>query len=60
MRILIDECLNWRLGLELSGHDAVSVQKMGWSGISNGKLLTLAVQNQFDIFLERFPIFISG
>ena len=51
MRILIDECLNWRLGRALTGHYAISAQKMGWSGIKNGKLLTLAVENGFDVFL---------
>jgi predicted nuclease of predicted toxin-antitoxin system len=51
MRILIDECLNWRLGRALTGHYAVSAQKMGWSGIKNGQLLTLAVENGFDVFL---------
>src|SRR5271165_6309489 len=50
MRILIDECLDWRLGRALTGHDCVSVQKMGWSGIKNGRLLTLA-QEEFDVFL---------
>jgi hypothetical protein len=42
MRILIDECLDWRLGPALTGHDCVSVQKMGWGGIKNGRLLALA------------------
>ncbi len=51
MRILIDECLNWRLGRALTGHYAVSAQKMGWSGIKNGQLLKLAVENAFDVFL---------
>src|SRR5688572_33482724 len=51
MRILIDECLDWRLGQALTGHDAVSVQKMGWSGIKNGKLLELAGQNNFAAFI---------
>lgn len=51
MRILIDECLNWRLGRALTGHYAVSAQKMGWSGIKNGKLLALAIENGFDIFV---------
>jgi len=50
MRILIDECLDWRLGRALTGHDCVSVQKMGWGGIKNGKLLALA-QAEFDVFL---------
>ena len=51
MRILIDECLNWRLGRALTGHYTVSAQKMGWSGIKNGQLLKLAVENGFDVFL---------
>jgi predicted nuclease of predicted toxin-antitoxin system len=51
MRILIDECLNWRLGRALSGHYAISVQRMGWSGVRNGELLALAEKNQFDVFL---------
>jgi hypothetical protein len=35
----------------LTGHDCVSVQKIGWGGgIKNGKLLALA-QEQFEIFL---------
>jgi predicted nuclease of predicted toxin-antitoxin system len=33
MRILIDECLDWRLGRALNGYECISVQKMGWSGI---------------------------
>lgn len=51
MRILIDECLNWRLGRALTGHFFASVAKMGWSGIQNGQLLALAEQNYFDVFL---------
>jgi len=50
MRILIDECLDWRLGRALTGHDCVSVQKRGWGGIKNGQLLALA-QEEFDVFL---------
>jgi hypothetical protein len=38
MRILIDECLNWRLGRALTGHYAISAQRMGWGGIKNGGL----------------------
>lgn len=50
MRILIDECLNWRLGRGLTGHYCRSVQQMGWAGITNGELLGRA-QDQFDVFL---------
>ena len=50
MRILIDECLNWRLSRALTGHFAVSAQKMGWGGLKNGALLAEA-EKQFDVFL---------
>src|SRR5262245_34901073 len=50
MRILIDECLNWRLARALTGHYAVSAQKMGWGGLKNGALLAEA-EKQFDVFL---------
>jgi predicted nuclease of predicted toxin-antitoxin system len=49
MRILIDECLNWRLSRALAGHYSVSVQKMGWGGLKNGELLALA-EKEFDVF----------
>jgi len=50
MRILIDECLNWRLSRALAGHYTVSMQKMGWGGVKNGALLALA-EKEFDVFL---------
>jgi len=50
MRILIDECLDWRLCRTLPGHDCSSVQKMGWSGLTNGALREKAAQ-EFDVFL---------
>ena len=50
MRILIDECLDWRLCRALAGHDCVSVQRMGWEGLTNGMLLQKA-EGEFDVFL---------
>jgi hypothetical protein len=50
MRVLIDECLDWRLCRALTGHYCVSVQKMGWGGITNGALLEKAAE-EFDLFL---------
>ena len=50
MRVLIDECLDWRLAKGLPGHTTTSVQKMGWAGVKNGRLLALAEQ-QFDVFI---------
>ena len=50
MRILLDECLDWRLKRELPGHDVFSVGDMDWQGIKNGRLLALA-QAQFEVFI---------
>ena len=50
MRVLIDECLNWRLCRGLPGHYCVSAQKMGWGGLTNGALLKNA-EPDFDVFI---------
>ncbi len=50
MRILIDECLPRRLKFELPEHQVSTVQEMGWSGIKNGTLLRLMV-DEFEIFI---------
>lgn len=50
MRILIDECLDWRLCKTLVGHQCLSVVEKGWSGFTNGQLLRLA-EREFDVFL---------
>lgn len=50
MRVLIDECLDWRLARGLPEHEVTSVPRMGWAGIKNGRLLALAEQ-EFDVFI---------
>ncbi len=50
MRVLIDECLDWRLAKGLPGHTVASVQQMGWAGIKNGRLLKLA-EEHFDVLI---------
>lgn len=50
MRILIDECLDWRLCRALFGHHCSSVRGAGWAGLTNGRLLEKA-QHQFEVFL---------
>ena len=50
MRLLLDECVPKRLKRELLGHEARTVQDMGWAGIKNGALPWLA-DGQFDAFL---------
>lgn len=50
MKILLDECVDRRLAKEIVGHEVMTVPQMGWAGIKNGDLLTLA-QDQFDAFV---------
>jgi hypothetical protein len=50
MRVVLDECLPRRLGLELSGHLVSTVPQEGWAGLSNGKLLA-RIQGNHDAFI---------
>src|SRR5690242_19775633 len=50
MRLLLDECMPKRLKRDLGGHDARTVQKMGWSGLKNGALLRQAAP-RFDALI---------
>ena len=50
MRVLLDECVNWRLGRDIIGHDVKTAHQMGWTTVQNGALLALASQH-FDVFV---------
>jgi predicted nuclease of predicted toxin-antitoxin system len=50
MRILLDECMNPRVRTAFADHQVKTVVEMGWSGITNGKLLSLA-EKDFDVFV---------
>lgn len=50
MRVLLDECIDWRLSRDIVGHHVKTAQQMGWAAIKNGELLALASQN-FDVFV---------
>ncbi|HEV2706253.1 MAG TPA: DUF5615 family PIN-like protein [Pyrinomonadaceae bacterium] len=50
MKLLLDECIDRRLAKDLGNHDVKTVPQMGWAGIKNGALLTLA-ENEFDVFI---------
>ena len=50
MRVLLDECVDWRLGRELASHDVKTARQMGWTAVKNGELLGLASAH-FDVFV---------
>jgi hypothetical protein len=50
VRVLVDECVDWRLSRDLVGHDVKTARQMGWSTIRNGELLASAAK-EFDVFV---------
>lgn len=50
MRVLLDECADWRFSREMVGHEVKTARQMGWSTIKNGELLALAAK-QFQVFV---------
>ncbi len=50
MRVLLDECVDWRLLRELGDIDAKTVAQMGWRETKNGALLSMAAK-EFDVFV---------
>ena len=50
MRILLDECIDRRLGRGFIDHEVRTVPQMDWAGTLDGDLLPL-VAAEFDIFI---------
>ena len=48
MRLLLDESLPRLLAEQLTGHEAKTVQSLGWAGVGNGEPLRLAAQAGFE------------
>lgn len=50
MKVIVDECVDWRLSREIVGHEVRTARQLGWSTIKNGELLSLAAK-EFDVFV---------
>jgi len=50
MRLLIDECVDWRLLRDLDSYAPKSIKQLGWEHHDDGELLRLA-SSEFDVFL---------
>lgn len=50
MKIFLDECIDWRLSRDITGHEVRTARQMGWTSIKNGELLAL-VAKTFDVFV---------
>jgi hypothetical protein len=53
MRLLLDENLPKRLKQDLREYEVYTTADKGWTGISNGKLLELLIENGFDALLTK-------
>jgi hypothetical protein len=51
MKLLLDECIDWRLAREIVGHEVATAHRQGWTTIKNGELLKLAADAAFDAFV---------
>jgi hypothetical protein len=50
VKVLVDECVDWRLSREIVGHEVRTARQKGWSTIRNGELLALA-EKEFEVFV---------
>ena len=50
MKVLLDECVDWRLARDFTNHDVKTARQMRWTTIKNGELLARAAQH-FDVFV---------
>jgi hypothetical protein len=50
VKVLVDECVDWRLSRDIVGHEVKTARQMGWSTIRNGELLASAAR-EFDVFV---------
>lgn len=50
MRVLLDECIDWRLCRDIVGDEVKTARQMGWTAVRNGELLKLAADH-FDVFV---------
>ena len=50
MKVLLDECVDWRLTRDIIDHEVKTARQMGWTSVKNGALLALA-SSTFDAFV---------
>ncbi|MEP6903215.1 MAG: DUF5615 family PIN-like protein [Actinomycetota bacterium] len=51
MKILLDECVTKKLKPHLAEFEVKTVVEMNWSGLKNGRLMSVAIEEKFDILL---------
>ncbi len=51
MKILLDECVTRKLKPYLTEFEVKTVVEMNWSGLKNGRLMSAAIEEKFDVLL---------
>jgi len=51
MKILLDECVTRKLKPHLTEFEVKTVVEMNWSGLKNGRLMSAAIEEKFDVLL---------
>jgi len=50
LRVLLDECVDRRLAVDIQGHDVKTVPEAGWAALKKGELLT-RTEHEFEAFV---------
>ena len=50
LRVLLDEMVSRKRARELVGHEVSTVQRQGWAGLTNGRLLDV-IDSLFDALI---------
>jgi hypothetical protein len=53
LKVLVDECVDWRLSRDIVGHEVKTARQMEWSTIKNGDLLSLAAKQFAPLKVSR-------
>lgn len=51
MKILLDNCVAYRVKGILAGHEVLHAKDMGWEKLNNGRLLASAAQSGFAVMI---------
>ncbi|AIE85430.1 DUF5615 family PIN-like protein [Fimbriimonas ginsengisoli] len=51
MKILLDNCVDWRLARSLPDHEVAHARELGWQALTNGRLLTAAEEDGFAVIV---------
>lgn len=51
MKLLLDENLPKRLKLDFTEFEIFTTADLGWTGVTNGRLLELLIENDFNVLL---------